>query len=159
MNRDRNNSFSRFRYRLKKFCGLSRPQKWMLIEATLLLTVACLAVKLLPFRRIAPWLGKAEAASSRHYNLTDAERQQVCAVGRAVKTMAGNLPWSCVCLPQAIAAVRMLRARKLPGTLLLGVLREDGLKAHAWVCTGDAVVTGGGVDLSVYTVVSRFDGL
>jgi hypothetical protein len=49
-----------------------------------------------------------------------------------------------VCLPQAMAAKWMLRRRRTPSTLYLGLRREEktSLTAHAWLRAGDEIITG-----------------
>ena len=55
-----------------------------------------------------------------------------------------RLPWHSTCLVQAIAAMLMLQRRGLDSTLYLGVAREGDvdLAAHAWLRSGDVLVTG-----------------
>jgi len=63
-----------------------------------------------------------------------------------VQAVARHLPWRFVCLPQAIAAQRMLRRRGVASTLYLGVApdreKPDAIAAHAWLRAGDKIVTG-----------------
>lgn len=61
----------------------------------------------------------------------------------AVETMARVLPWKPVCLPQALAAKKMLHRRGISSTLYLGVDPARDLDAHAWVRVGGTIVTGG----------------
>jgi hypothetical protein len=67
-------------------------------------------------------------------------------VGWAVRAAAPKTPWKSACLAQALAGKWMLGRRGLHGTIRLGVAKDaDGnLQAHAWLCTGDRIVTGGG---------------
>ena len=138
---------------LAAFRALEAWDRRLLIEASVLLGCARLAVKLLPFSVIARWLGthQRETPPTQLEEATAVARR----VGRAVTVAARNLPWESVCLPQAIAAKVMLNRRQVASTLYLGVARESGLKAHAWLRTGDVVVTGG-QGRECYTVVSTF---
>jgi hypothetical protein len=51
----------------------------------------------------------------------------------------------------------MLRRRGVPSTLYLGVMKDDtaGLSAHAWVRSGDVVLTGA-TGRERFTVISTF---
>jgi hypothetical protein len=66
-------------------------------------------------------------------------------IGWAVQATAPHAPWQSLCLAQALAAAAMLRRRRLPGTLYLGVARGEDRKAHAhaWLRCGDDILTGG----------------
>ncbi len=123
-----------------------------MIEASLLLGLARLAILFLPFSRIARWLGvhMAETAAVQPPDVIALSRR----VQHAVETAAAHLPWQSVCLPQAIAAKTMLGRRGVPCTLYLGVL-HSGMEAHAWVRVGEVVVTGER-NKEGHTVVSTF---
>ena len=62
----------------------------------------------------------------------------------AVQSASGYTPWTSNCLAQALAAQRMLHRRRLPSTLYIGVAKpaDQPLTAHAWLCCGEAFVTG-----------------
>jgi len=57
---------------------------------------------------------------------------------------------------RALTARSMLQRRGVSGTIYLGLAKEDGaLKAHAWLRSGDRMVTGGRGHRA-YTQVSSF---
>lgn len=62
------------------------------------------------------------------------------AVSRALR----NMPGSPQCLPQALAARRMLERRGIPSQLYIGTMRDDAgvPRFHAWLKVGDEWVTG-----------------
>src|SRR3954469_17820090 len=62
-------------------------------------------------------------------------------VGYVIGAGAARLPWHPNCLPQALAAHRLLRRRGIPSRLHLGV--AGGGEAHAWVTVCDRTVIGG----------------
>lgn len=138
--------------RLILFIRLPRTERRLLLEAAFGLTAAQLQVRLLGFKRLSHGLGAhmAEAPRAEPEAVREARR-----VRSALDVAARNLPWKPVCLPQAIAAVRMLRRRGIASTLYLGVDRTRNLDAHAWVRVGGVVVTGGPVD-ERFAVVSTF---
>ena len=141
--------------RLVKFSRLARSERLFFVEAAICLAVARLGLLILPFRRIAPLLGKhmAESPQEYHPEYKEIAKQVAC----AVKTASRHLPWDSKCLVQAIASKAMLRRHRVPSTIYLGVAKDDGrqLYAHAWLRSGDVVVTGG-QGLVQFKVVSTF---
>lgn len=113
----------------------------MAAESVLLLVGAGLALRTVPFRLIAPLLGRrcSPACVSGHADLETVHR-----VRRMMKLVARHLPWSPRCLSRAIAAKLLLRRRGISSVLCLGIRRcGDRVDAHAWVVAGAVVVTGG----------------
>ena len=73
----------------------------------------------------------------------DADRAET--IGWAVRAVAARLPWESTCLMQALAAAALLRRRRIPLTLTLGVAKDGSeMEAHAWVVCGEQVLVGGG---------------
>lgn len=126
------------------------------LEAALWLGISRLAILILPFRWIAPFLGTHMASSDE--NDENGDRETVISISRAIRTMSRHLPWGCECLAQAISGKMMLRRRQIPSTLYLGVAKkEDGdLNTHAWLRAGDIIILGGG-GLERFAVVSTFE--
>lgn len=141
--------------RLRKFWRLSTGDRWFLAEAALLTAVARMAILTLPFRWIAPWLGRHAESTSEASAAVDGQVRH--RVGWAVQAASRHLPWQSKCLVQAIAARLMLGRRGVAGTIYLGLARDpDGqMKAHAWLRSGDLVVTGRRGMLQ-FTVLSSF---
>lgn len=137
---------------------LSWTDRWLLLEATLWLGVARLAILTVPFRKVAKHLGE-QMAESPHRDQT-ALRTRLVRISWAVHTMSQHTPWESACLAQALAAKAMLRCRGITSTLYLGLAKEQkdeqsGLLAHAWLRSGSMILTGGqGKDH--YTVVATF---
>lgn len=127
----------------------------LLLEALLWLGIVGVLVRVVPFRRIAPYLGNQMRESPTH--IAPVFQAQVARIGWAVQTVNRWLPWPGTCLVQAIAAKRMLQRRKIASTLYLGVRRpaEHALQAHAWLRSGEAILTGAPAHQG-YTVISTF---
>jgi hypothetical protein len=138
---------------LIQFARLPAGDRVLLVEASVALSVAGLRLRVSPFARIAERLGRHMAETA------DTEDSVKVATARrirwAVETSARHLPWKPVCLPQALAAKRMLARRGIPSTLYLGVDSARQLDAHAWVRVGRVIVTGGPRE-ERFTVVSTF---
>ena len=128
---------------LAKWQRLDWAQRFLLLEAALNLFGAQLIIRLVPFRRIASSLG--ELGQTQETPAASPEQQQQARrIGWAVNRLARYLPWDAKCLAQAVAARWMLRRRRLPSVLYLGVDRgeESWLDAHAWIRCGVEFVTG-----------------
>ena len=125
---------------------LSRRELTATLEAALLLLIARWQVgRIAPARwlqhiRSAPEPQRAGGANAEH---------DIRLVRRAVARAARNLPLELLCLPQALAAKRMLARRGIVSDLRIGVERPDEASAgdgprafHAWLVAGDRFVTG-----------------
>ena len=142
--------------RLRNFWRLPGTDRWLLIEAALFAALARMAILTLPFRWFAPWLGRHGEANDGTDETTEAEPVRH-RVGRAVQLAGRHTPWQSKCLVQAIAARLMLGRRGVAGTIYLGLAKDpDGqMKAHAWLQSGDTIVTGRN-GMSRFTVLSSF---
>lgn len=78
----------------------------------------------------------------------DAER-----VAWAVTVTAARIP-EASCLTQAMAGREMLERRGVESEIRLGVKREKGFQAHAWLVVGGRILLGGGA-AEGYTVLGR----
>ena len=135
----------------------TRTERLLLLEAFVLLGLARLALLVLPFKWLAGSLG-------RHMNVADvpieaADLNLARQVGLAVRSAANYTAWDSVCLPQSVAAQWMLKRRHIPGTLYLGVAKDEAkpekLAAHAWLrCCG--LILTGAAGHRRFTVVSTF---
>ena len=129
-----------------KWSRLDWAQRLVLFEAAWYLIFAQLAIRLLPFRWIAPRLG---SSGERPFEQTDHQCRtatEARQVGWAITALARYFPWDAKCLAQAVAGKWMLQRRGLPSTLYLGVERvhdgEKWLEAHAWLRCGTDIITG-----------------
>lgn len=136
---------------LLKFFKLTGKHKLLVVETTIALTIAKIALYALPFKYLAPLLGKKNKESDN--GLSKSFMVKAMTFLKAIFIVNKNLPWKSQCFPQAIAGCLMLKMHKVPRTLYLGVKKEnDCLKAHAWVRSGNYIVTGNGI-LDEYSVV------
>jgi hypothetical protein len=113
----------------------------LLAEALVLLLAARIAIVVVPFRRLAPWLGDVTTAAPPGGGTGGGEPGRI---GQAVGAVSRAVPWQTRCLTQAIAAQWMLQRRGLPGVVHLGVRKEGAtIAAHAWTSCGNQNVVGG----------------
>ena len=125
-----------------RFCHLPGMEKRLTIKAFSGLVLARLALLLLPFRLISPWLGQLMETTSPTCSALEKERS--IRVASAIRRASRYVPINCTCLVQAITGSVMLDSEGIPSTLYLGVKRlEAGLTTHAWLRCGDLYLTGG----------------
>ncbi len=75
----------------------------------------------------------------------------------AITTMSRQVLWKSVCLDQAVAGKIMLWRRGIHSTLYLGLAKKDDdeLLAHAWLRSGEIILTGWR-EKDNYAVVATF---
>jgi hypothetical protein len=134
--------------RLRKFRDLSGTDRLALCEAITFLGLARFLLLTAPFHRYAPWLARAPEDGS-------CDPQIVQQVRWAVMTASRIVPWSAVCLPQAMAAKAMLARRGCGSSFHLGANFDAhrNLTAHAWLVAGGTVVVGEGAIPTVAPLV------
>ncbi len=130
---------------------VARQQSWIVLAlfpiAWLAIALAALLILIVPFRRMAPWLGRnhgAVALTPLGDKQTDARALHIA---KAMAIAARNAPFRSDCLPQALAAVFLCMLARIPTALHLGVATDMAgakrrLDAHAWVQSGQVNVTG-----------------
>lgn len=133
-----------------RFSELNAHRRALLVEASLLLALARIALLVFPFRVIAARLGvylPPDTAQARQALIgTPANAALASDIGWAVTRSARYLPYKPVCLPQAIAGKFMLRRRGVPSVLHFGAAKGDVsakfFEAHAWLDAAGVEVTG-----------------
>src|SRR4029077_20765458 len=137
------------RHRLRRFAGIGRRRRALLIEAALWLLLARLAVALIPFPRLAPRLGTFVPPSDpqiaeQRFGGSDEHVLLAEEIGWAVTRAGRHIPYRPVCLPQAMAARMMLKRRRVPSVLHFGAAKgaERPLDTHAWLEAVGVEVTG-----------------
>ncbi|MBX2998016.1 MAG: lasso peptide biosynthesis B2 protein [Caldilineaceae bacterium] len=140
----------RFQNRLRKLIALSWADRWLLAQVFVMLGLARLTLRVVPFRRLAQHLGTLHNETSTESppdHLAQARR-----IALSIARVSPHTPWESNCFPQALTAKFWLRRRGIPTTLYLGVaLNKTGadgstrtdMEAHAWLRCGPFLVTGG----------------
>ena len=78
-----------------------------LVPAWLLIGLSSALITLLPFRRIAPWLGVNLGATAHRPAASPEQSARARLIGRTVSIAASYAPFRSNCLPQAMAAHRL----------------------------------------------------
>lgn len=133
--------------RLRRFAGIGRRRRALLVEAALWLALARIALLAVPFPMLARRLGDFVPPSDPRTR-TAARRAEDAAlaseIGWAVTRAARSGPFRAVCLPQAMAARVMLGRRGVASVMHFGAARgkEKPLDTHAWLDAAGVEVTG-----------------
>jgi hypothetical protein len=129
----------------------------LLSEVFFRLIAARVSVALLPFRFLKRRLGQHMAESPRDDDAS--KRELLRRVRWSLGAVSRRAPWRCMCLERSIAGKMMLRARRVPNTLYLGIARDAerrrSIRAHAWLRSGAVSVTGGD-GTAHFAIVSTF---
>ena len=128
----------------------STRRRAYLREATLMLALARVAVRLLPPTRIFAWANRPQRRRKRF--AADQARWVVW----SIDTISAK-PWiKASCLVSALAAHAMLRRRGIASRLCLGVAADPGaVAAHAWIEVGRDVIVGA-AGAARFTPIAKF---
>jgi hypothetical protein len=127
--------------RLSKFWSLTKREKKILCEASVLLSLSNLCVAAIAFRHVHKLL--RILWKDRIQDDSDHE-QEIKLVRRSISRAANVLPFKSLCLSRSIAEFAMLRRRGISAVMFVGARfsGSSGLDAHAWVETSGGVNNG-----------------
>jgi Transglutaminase-like superfamily len=94
---------------------------------------------------LAQLRAKSDAAAIERAQ--ESRLQEARALGRAVTRTLGLLPGDTRCLMQSLVLTRLLSARGIAGSLVIGTRTSPSFLAHAWVehCGEPVLATGDGL--------------
>jgi hypothetical protein len=124
-------------------------------EAAVALLIARVALRVVPFKRLAKLGGTLERdiKTPVPHPATD---PIAIRVGCAINGAAMRLPWESSCLVRALAARFMLARRGIASTLILGVTTRHGaLESHAWITAAGGALCGGS-EAAGYHAIAAF---
>ena len=138
-----------------KFLDLPWREKGLYLEVFFLTGIVRLVVLVLPFRWLAPALGKHMQESPDKEDITILKKAR--RIGRIIESVSRYTLWESKCLVQAIVGKIILRQYGISNTLYLGVGKDEqmSLVAHSWLRCGELILTGGH-DLHRYAIVGKF---
>lgn len=143
--------------RLRNFFRHPLAEQAAFVPVWLLLGMARLAIRLVPFDRLAAALGTARGTHAAVPLLSRGQQARARRIAAIVPWVAAHTPWDSNCFPQALVARLLLGLAGVPWSLFFGLQRDDerALSAHAWVAAGPVNVTGG-ASFGRLTVVACF---
>jgi hypothetical protein len=119
---------------------LSWQDRFILLEAFLLLAATRFVIAVLPFRNAAE-LAAWPVQQSAMFGGVALDRLK--RVRWAIIAASRRVPWRALCFEQGLTAQCMLRRRGIASTLYYGAAQgESGLSAHVWVRVDDIDVIG-----------------
>ncbi len=130
----------------------------MFTEAWLWLALARTMLLLLPFRKLAPILGKKTLPSAEQDDELQYQQEKLRRIGTAILRAGRRSPWRTECFEQALAAKFMLKVRRMKSIVFFGVSKnkqKGNFSAHAWLKCGSYIVTGN-KHLEQFTVIACF---
>jgi len=120
----------------------SNPNKKITISVWLYAAWFRFCIRFIPMKYLRKHFGAEGEETSMEGTTEDYRYAKL--ISRYVNRSADNTPWESKCLVRALTAQRLLKKKKIPTTMYLGVKTEDGkMLAHAWIRTGSLYVTGG----------------
>jgi hypothetical protein len=140
-----------------KLRGRSAADRWLLVEAMVWLGLARCAILTIPFR----WTTRLFALKPGEMaaGMDQPSSELAHRIGWALRSAAARSPWQSACLAQALAGTVMLRRRRIPASLTMGVAKSDvapgSLAAHAWLSCGGNILTGR-EGYERYSIVAEF---
>ena len=121
---------------IKQFLYLPIEEKRLLIEAVVMLFLSKIIVYF-PFKHYIKLLKPSNIAEE------EANPMLLNKISTSLRRANKLVFWENVCLVKSVAARFMLKRRRIPSVLVLGLQMKDGkkLKAHAWIKSGDYYIT------------------
>ena len=123
---------------------LSPADRRLLAEAMFWLGTARSATLAIPFRWTIRLFALRPGESAPPVDLLSLAAVQ--RIGWALRVSAARSLWQSTCLTQALAGICMLRRRRIPATLTMGVAKTAGepgrFAAHAWLTCNEVILTG-----------------
>lgn len=132
---------------------------WVL-PTWLMIGLSAAVIALIPFRRIVPWLGTNLGAVAIKPPIDAAQERRALLLAQTIDLAGRNARFRADCYPQALTARVLCALLRVPCAVHFGVAigGEDGAKmrAHAWVCSGNIIVSGGAGSFAAHTTVACF---
>lgn len=128
-----------------KFLRKSRSEKWLIFKITAML---CLLVFLINYIPLRWWRGnfdfEKETANPAPHPANAEHIARAREIGMTIRMVSKHLPFTILCLPQAIAAQWVLRKEGIDNKLYIGARKgeEKPFEFHAWLLVGQLCVTG-----------------
>lgn len=133
----------------RKLRALARRPRFVrvwLIPICVLLGLGRVLVALLPFVRLASFLGRRSPLDTPAPPLDARQRRSAGLIRETLALGARYTPWQSHCFAQALAARALLALYRVPCAIYFGVARDAasaGLEAHCWVVAADLDICGG----------------
>jgi hypothetical protein len=112
-----------------------------------------LCILILPMKKLQENMGISNEESLPEG--TEEQYREAARISHVVERVSKMTPWESKCLVKALTAQHLLRKRRIPSTLYLGVGKNNNdMIAHAWLRSGKCYITGGNGE--GYAPVAKF---
>lgn len=128
--------------KFKQFLSYPINKRFFILESIIWLGIFRFVLMFVPFRYLCRYLGKTQIETSYDSNLSHETILQQ--ISHSLQIAKRNVPWECKCLILAMSGTMMLKRRRLPSTLYLGISKQpnEKLSAHAWLRSGSYYLSG-----------------
>ncbi len=128
--------------RLPKWLSLPSQERWLVVQALLLVLGTRVGLKVAPLRSMPQLVAGMDRLLSWGRNSNPPSRERIA---WAVRAVTRHTLGDATCLIQALVAQQLLQRSGYPARLCIGVARGHlgRLIAHAWVESDGTVVIGG----------------
>lgn len=131
--------------KLFNYFKLSNQKKLLYLEAFISISISRFLIIFFAFKTIAKRLGDHQQESPQE--ITPALQLKAIEIEKAIKKVSLYTPFRSLCFEQALCGKIMLKRRKIPSTIYFGLAKENNpdrtqLKAHAWLRSGQHILTG-----------------
>lgn len=129
----------------------------MTFEALFYMAAARFTIIFIPFRHVASSIGKIMCETPRE---ASPDTMKIAGqIAMLINKLSRYTPWESKCFVNALAGQIMLKRRKIPSTLYMGIAKEsDKLSAHAWLRCGSSIILGEN-ERSGFTAIAYFANL
>jgi hypothetical protein len=125
----------------------------LFVQAWICIAIARCMLVFMPFRKIAPLLGKSVDAVDPSCARPSLRPERIRA---AIRRAAACSPWRAKCFEQALAGKIMLTYKRMSGIVFFGINKVgDDLQAHAWLESEGVIITGA-TEADQFIVIARF---
>lgn len=117
-------------------------EQLLILETFVSISIARLLIIIFPFQKLAKRLGQHKAESPQELVLI--QQSKSLEIGKMIRKVSAYTPFRSLCFEQALACKMMLNRRKISSTIYFGLAKEKStqLKAHAWLRSGQHILTG-----------------
>lgn len=126
--------------RLRKYLALPGRERAFLLQAALLLVAVAAMLRLRGLAATLRLLRRRLPAPVPPDRISRARIDETRRTAELVRIAARRVPMNTTCLRQSVLLWWLLRRRRLPAVLRLGVARAEGFQAHAWIEIGGIVI-------------------
>lgn len=116
--------------------------KWRIVQVLVLSAYYRHLILHKEFSKISNKLGTYQSEIRTEPNET--QFKELIMISQAIKMVCNHTWWKSECLVRAFIASYYLKRKKIPGTIYMGVSRDEkkDMIAHAWTRCGQYLVTG-----------------